>query len=244
MNKTAKMWNCIIADDEPLAREVVRRCVAQVPYLKLVGECGNAIEVMESIQQLDVDIIFLDIHMPGIKGTDLLKILKNPPNVIVTTAFQEYALEGYELNIVDYLLKPIKFDRFLKAVLKVIKLDDDNALVPTIFIEKPEIQKDAYLYFRTDRKTVKVILNDIIYIEGMGNYVKIFTENGIVITKNSMKTIETMLPENLFIRTHRSFIVSKLKIKSFNNEIVEIGKTEIPIGKLYKINAIRMLSSL
>jgi len=244
MNKLAKIWNCIIADDEPLAREVVRRCIAQVPYLQLVGECSNAIEVMESIQQLHIDIIFLDIHMPGIKGTELLKILKNPPNVIVTTAFQEYALEGYELNIVDYLLKPIKFDRFFKAILKVIKQDDYDSFASMFHIEKPEIPKDAYLYFRTDRKTVKVILNDILYVEGMGNYVKIFTENRIIITKNSMKTVETMLPENLFIRTHRSFIVSKLKIKSFNSEIVHIGNTEIPIGKLYRINAIKMLSSL
>jgi len=238
MNTVAKKWNCLIVDDEPLAREVVRRHIEQVPVLKLVGECNNSVEVLEALRQLDIDIIFLDIQLPGMKGNELLKNLKEPPNIIVTTAFPEYALEGYELDIVDYLLKPIKFERFLKAVLKVIEHDNDKppAPGPIILIEKPEVPKDDYLYFRTDRKTVKVFLNDILYIEGLGNYIKIYTSNGVVITNNSMKTIEAMLPENLFIRVHRSFIISKTKISSYNNDKIEIGKVEIPVGKLYKNN--------
>jgi len=173
---------------------------------------------------------------------DLIRILKNPPYIIITTAFQEYSLEGYELDVVDYLLKPIKFERFLKAVTKVFRLGGDNALSSITSNEKTEPQEEAYLYFRTDRKTVKVMLNDILYVEGMGNYVKIFTESGTIITKNSMTTVETMLPENLFMRIHRSFIASKSKIKSFSGEVVSIGKIEIPIGKLYKNSVIKLLS--
>src|SRR5258706_4224742 len=243
MSKSPKIWKCIIADDEPLAREVISKYVTQIPSLQLVGECSNAIQVIEALQQTEVDIIFLDIQMPEISGTDLIRILKSPPAIIITTAFQEYSLEGYELDVVDYLLKPIKFERFVKAVTKVFRRNDDSTPSSVMSNEKPETQKDSYLYFRTERKTVKVMLTDILYVEGMGNYVKIFTANGTVITKNSMTTIETMLPESAFIRTHRSFIVSKSRIASFNNEVVTIGKTEIPIGKLFKNSVIKMLST-
>lgn len=242
MSKSPKIWNCIIADDEPLAREVISKYIARIPSLHVVGECSNAIQVIESIQQHEVDLIFLDIQMPEISGTDLIKILKNPPHIIITTAFQEYSLEGYELDVVDYLLKPIKFERFLKAVTKVFRLSGESSSFSSASNEKPEIQEDAYLYFRTDRKTVKVMLNDILYVEGMGNYVKVFTEGGMIITKNSMTTVETMFPEALFIRVHRSFIVSKTKIKSFRGEVIAVGKIEIPIGKLYKNNVLKLLS--
>ena len=242
MNKSNKIWKCIIADDEPLAREVIGKYVARIPSLQLVGECSNAIQVIEVIQKQEVDLIFLDIQMPEIAGMDLIRILKNPPYIIITTAFQEYSLEGYELDVVDYLLKPIKFERFLKAVTKVFRLSGDSSLTAATSNEKLEPKEEPYLYFRTDRKTVKVMLNEIQYVEGMGNYVKIFTESGTVITKNSMTTVETMLPENLFLRVHRSFIVSKSKIKSFSGEVVAIGKIEIPIGKLYKNSVIKWLS--
>ena len=243
MNQSSKILKCLIADDEPLAREVISRYIAQIPSLNLVGECSNAIQVMESMKQNEIDLIFLDIHMPGILGTDLIKILRNPPQIIITTAFQEYALQGYELDIVDYLLKPIKFERFLKAITKVFRQSGDVLTASVSTDEKKENPKESYLYFRTERKTVKVMQNDILYVEGMGNYVKIFTENGIVITKNSMTAVEAMLPEDSFIRTHRSFIVSKSKIKSFSNEVVGIGKIEIPIGKLFRNNVIKLLSA-
>lgn len=242
MIKSAKIMKCLIADDEPLAREVIRRYIAQIPSLSLAGECSNAIQAMEIITQNEIDIIFLDIHMPGILGTDLIKILKHPPQIIITTAFQEYALQGYELDIVDYLLKPITFERFLKSITKACRQNGDGVYTNYGPDEKKEKPKEAYLYFRTERKTVKVMQDDILYVEGMGNYVKIFTDNGIVITKNSMTAVEAMLPDDSFIRTHRSFIVSKSKIKSFNNEVVEIGKVQIPIGKLFKNNVIKLLS--
>ncbi len=243
MDKPAKLWKCLVADDEPLAREVISKYITRMPSLQLVAECSNAIEVIEAIQEHEVDLIFLDIQMPEISGLDLIKILKNPPSIIITTAFQEYSLEGYELDVVDYLLKPVKFERFVKAITKVFRRSGDNTPSPVAPEDRAETQKESYLYFRTERKTVKVILNDILYVEGMGNYVKIFTGNGMIITKNSMTTIETMLPEGLFIRTHRSFIVSKSKIGSFSNEVVTIGKTEIPIGKLYKNGVIKLLAA-
>jgi DNA-binding LytR/AlgR family response regulator len=242
MNNPDKIWKCLIADDEPLAREIISRYIAQIPSLKLVGECSNAIQVIEAVKQNEIDLIFLDIHMPGILGTELIKILKNPPQIIITTAFQEYALQGYELDIADYLLKPIKFERFLKAITKVFR-QNEGLTTPANTNEKKEGAKESYLYFRTERKTVKVMQHDILYVEGMGNYVKIFTEQGIVITKNSMTAVEAMLPEDSFIRIHRSFIVSRSKIKSFNSEVVEIGKIEIPIGKLFKNNVIKLLSA-
>jgi two-component system, LytTR family, response regulator len=217
--------------------------ITQIPSLQLVGECSSAIQVIELVQQQEVDLIFLDIQMPELSGTDLIRILKNPPFIIITTAFQEYSLEGYELDVVDYLLKPVKFERFLKAVTKVFRLGGDNTSASVASNEKTEAQEDAYLYFRTDRKTVKVMLNDILYVEGMGNYVKIFTESGMIITKNSMTTVETMLPEGLFMRIHRSFIVSKTKIKSYSGEVIAVGKIEIPIGKLYKNSVIKLLST-
>src|SRR5258708_19163651 len=162
------------------------------------------------------------MQMREVRVAELSRMLKSPTAIIITTAFQEYSLEGYELDVVDYLLKPIQFERFVKAVTKVFRKGGENTPSAVAPNESKEAQKESYLYFRTERKTVKVMLNDILYIEGMGNYVKIFTGNGMIITKNSMTTIETMLPEGLFIRTHRSFIVSKSKIGSFSNEVVTI----------------------
>ncbi|MBL0740604.1 LytR/AlgR family response regulator transcription factor [Chryseolinea lacunae] len=243
MKSASKICRCIVVDDEPLAREVLVRYVERIPSLQLVGQCSNAIEAIEILKQNSVDIIFLDIQMPEILGIDLIKILKNPPSVIITSAFQEYAIEGYELDVVDYLLKPIKFERFLKSITKVYRRHDKEPDNSDVDEESAEPQKERYLFFRTDRRTVKVMQNDILYVEGMGNYVKVFTEGGVIITKSSMTTLETMLPEDGFIRTHRSFIVSKAKINSFNNEVVEIGKHQIPIGKLFKNNVLRALGS-
>src|SRR5882672_8918734 len=164
MSKPIRIWKCLIVDDEPLAREVISKYIKQVPSLQIAGECSNAIEVIEALRHQEVDLLFLDIQMPEISGLELAKILKNPPAIIITTAFQEYSLEGYELDVVDYLLKPIKFERFLKAVTKVFRRAGDDSATTVPPKEKSETQKESYLYFRTDRKTVKVILNDILYV--------------------------------------------------------------------------------
>jgi len=243
MDKTAKRLNCVVVDDEPLAREVILRFIQRVPLLNFLGECSNAIQAMTMLQQNEVHLLFVDIQMPEILGTEFIKILRNPPKVIITTAYPQYALEGYELDVTDYLLKPIKFDRFLKAINKVFNQAGISPQADAAVNEKPETKKDAYLYFRTDRKTVKVMINDIIYIEGMKNYIKIITEKGVVITKNSMAAAEAMLPADDFIRVHRSYIVLKSKIRSFTGESIEIGNTEIPIGKLFKNEVMKLLQA-
>jgi len=236
----AKTIQCLIVDDEPPAREVIKRYIAEMPMLHLAGECANAVQAMSFLQQHTVDLLFLDIHMPQLKGNELLKILKNPPKVIFTTAHAGYALEGYELDVMDYLLKPIPFDRFCKAVQKALQTHTSFTISkpapPVAATEQP-----AFVYFRVDRKMVKVMLQDILYIESMKDYAKVVTAGGTLVTKQSMQALEAMLPEKYFIRTHRSFIVSLPNIKSFTHEIIEIDKAEIPIGKLFRNGVLKML---
>ena len=229
---------CLIIDDEPPAREIIRRYIEQVPTLQLAGECANAMQAFALLQQQPVDLMFLDIRMPQLNGNDFLKTLKNPPKVILTTAYPEYALEGYELDVVDYLMKPIPFDRFLKAVNKVYQQSPVKSESITIAEEK---KSESFVYFRADRKMVKVMLQDIFYIESMKDYVKVFTVNGMIITKQSISSVEAMLPEKKFIRSHRSYIVSARHIKSFTSELIEIHNTEIPIGKLFRNEVMKTL---
>jgi len=232
----SKLLRCLVVDDEPQAREVIKRYIQQVPLLELAGECANALEVLEVLPQQPIDLLFLDINMPQLKGIDLAKILKTPPRIVFTTAHKEYALEGYELDVIDYLLKPISFERFLKAVQKVIHLDkvQPEQRVPDV-VAKP------FVYFRAERKMVKVNLDDILYIESMKDYIKVVTTTGVLITKQSLSSVEALLPENQFIRTHRSFLVSMARIKSYTAELLDIEGQEIPIGKLYRQGVLRVL---
>lgn len=223
---------CIIVDDEPMARDVIRRYIEQTPNLKLVHEFGNAIDAMVFLQEHNVDMIFLDIKMPQLSGTEFVRSLRNVPKVIFTTAFKEFAHEGFELDVVDYLLKPIRFERFLRAVNKAFPQKQEvevNGSVP-----EPNKQVDSFIYLRVDRKMVKILLDDIIYIESDRDYVKVFTEQGFVITRQTIASVESMLSESQFVRIHRSYIISIKKLKSFTAETVEIGRKELPIGKLYR----------
>ena len=229
---------CLVVDDEPPAREIIRRYIEQVPSLVLTGECANAIEAFTLLQQQAVDLVFLDIRMPQLNGNDFLKTLKNPPKVIFTTAYTEYAVQGYELDAVDYLLKPIPFDRFLKAVNKAYQLTGARH---ETHAAPEETRNDSFVYFRADRKMVKVVLDDILYIESMKDYIKIITKTGMIITKQSISSVEAMLPGKKFIRTHRSFIVSLDKIKSFTSELIDIAATEVPVGKLYRNAVMKVL---
>lgn len=234
----SKPIRCLIIDDEPPAREILRRYIEQVPTLQLAGECGNAIEAFGVLQQHSVDLMFLDVRMPQLNGNDFLKTLKHPPKVIFTTAFPEYALEGYELDVIDYLLKPVPFDRFLKAVNKIFQFSDvkfESQLVT-------EMNSESFVYFRADRKMVKVMLRDILHIESMKDYVKIITSTGTIITKQSISAVEAMLPDNEFIRVHRSYIVSLRHINTFTTELIEVEKMEIPIGKLYRQGVMKTLA--
>ena len=240
MREEAKI-RCLIVDDEPPGRDILRKYIEQLPMLELAGECGNAIEAIRLLQKENIGLLFLDIRMPQLNGTELLKVVKNPPPVIFTTAHPEYALEGYDLDVLDYLLKPIRFDRFVKAVNKVMQLNGHRAIESHEPAE--EEKKESFVYFRSERKMVKVMLDDILYIESMKDYVKVFTTHGMLMTKQSITSVEAMLPESYFVRVHRSYIVSIKKIKSFTNDLIGIEKTEIPIGKLFKTHVMKVLAS-
>jgi two-component system, LytTR family, response regulator len=216
---------CIIIEDEPLARQILEGYISRVPSLELEASYEDAIAAMEHLREHDVDLIFLDIHLPEIKGISFLKTLSDPPAVIITTAYHEYALEGYELNVVDYLLKPFEFDRFLAAVNKVKK--------PTSVPSFTETNKD-YLFVNIQLKKVKIYFSKILYIESQKEYVRIVTEDNSYLTKMSTHEIEALLPDFLFKRIHRSFIIAIHKVRSFNSEMVEINGNNIPVGRGYK----------
>lgn len=225
---------CLIVDDEPMARDVIRRYIEKVPALHLAGECGNAIDAMMFLHNETVDLIFLDIRMPHLTGTDFVKSLRNIPKVIFTTAYKEYALEGFELNVVDYLLKPIRFDRFLRAVSKAFPQKNEELAHNNSAASAQEKKVNSgFIYLKADRKMIKVMLDDILYIESARDYLKVITQTNTIITRQTISSIEAMLSDNEFIRIHRSYIVSIAKITSFTHETVEIGTKELPIGKFY-----------
>jgi len=236
-----KKIKCLAVDDEPPALEVLEKYISSVQSLELVGTCNDAVEALNFIRQHNVDLIFLDIQMPQILGTDFLRTLKKPPKVIFTTAFRKFAIEGFELDAVDYLLKPISFERFLKAVNKVM----DVSFNGTLSLEK-EVQgksmSDQYIHFRSDRKMIKVALNDILYIESLKDYIKVISTSGTVITKQSISSVEDELPKDMFIRIHRSFIVALNKVESYSNELVWVGKTELPISRMYRHEVEKVLN--
>ncbi|MGV3597264.1 MAG: LytR/AlgR family response regulator transcription factor [Bacteroidota bacterium] len=218
--------SCLIVDDEPLAQDILDSYVKKTPQLNLVGICSNAIEALEKMKHNQVDLIFLDIQMPEITGIDFLRSLKDPPMVIFTTAYQNYAVEGFELNAIDYLLKPFSQERFLKAVRKAEEL----------FVLKNEHsqREDDYIFIKSDQKLQKVSYNDILFVEALADYVKIHTPEKRYITLQTMKNMEEKLPERYFKRVHRSFIVALDKIITIVGGNVEINGQKIPIGKNYK----------
>ena len=231
---------CIVVDDEPMARDVIRRYIQKIPTLKMLGEFGNAIEATIFLQEQPVDMIFLDIKMPQLSGTEFVRSLRNVPKIIFTTAHKEYAHEGFELDVTDYLLKPIRFDRFLKAVNKAFPLKQQEIETHGTIANEEAKPATSFIYLRVDRKMMKVLLDDILYIESDKDYVKVFTEKGFIITRQTIASVEAMLSESQFIRIHRSYIVSLNKLKSFTAETVEIVNKELPIGKLYRNNFLKL----
>ena len=231
LNKTS--IQCLIVDDEPMARDVIRRYVEKVPTLQLSGECGNAIDALLFLQNNPVDLIFLDIRMPQLSGTDFAKVLGHKQKVIFTTAFKEYAADGFELDAVDYLLKPISFDRFLRAITKAYSNKTFDAPTVQLPLVQEKKNNSGFIYLKSDRKMIKIMLDDIVYLESARDYLKVFTHNSSILTRQTISSIEAMLSESEFVRIHRSFIVSLKKIKSFTHETVEIGNKELPIGKFY-----------
>ena len=219
---------CIIIEDEPLAVKVLSDYIAEVPFLKLEKSFKDAILATEWLRTNNIDLMFLDIHLPKLKGMAFLKTLTHPPAVIITTAYHQYAVEGYDLNVTDYLLKPFEFERFLIAVNKVKTTQAEK--------EKPNelAETKDYLFLNVQKKKVKILFSDIIYIESQREYIKIITTKKEFISKMSTHEIESILPAGLFKRIHRSFIVSTKRIESYTAEMVEVNGVSIPIGRGYR----------
>lgn len=224
-------FNCIIVEDEPLATEVLQDYIAQVPFLELKESFSDALFATDYLQHQSVDLIFLDIHLPKLKGLDFISTLQHPPQIILTTAYHEYAIKGFELNVLDYLLKPIEFNRFLKAVNKLNHTDNLNMNT----IERKS------MFFNVNKKNVKIFLDEILYIESLKEYVRIVTPSKSIVTKFQLGQIETLLSNQDFIRIHRSYMISKHKIDAYTATDVEINGKHIPIGRGFKDDLLRML---
>lgn len=233
--------NIIIVDDEPLAREVLETYIQKLPGMNLLAKCENAIEAFESLNNHKIDLMFLDIQMPQITGIDFLKTLSNPPKVVFTTAYSNYALDGYELNVVDYLLKPIAFDRFVKAINKTLDLLKSSGQEEEKKQEEEEEQQE-FIFVKADKKLIKVNFDDIFYIEGLKDYVILHTPTGRIVTLQTMKMLESKLPSELFKRVHRSYIANLTKIDVLEGNMLEINGKTIPIGKNYRDNVLEVIN--
>lgn len=223
---------CLLIDDEPPALRVLQSHMAQIGGLEVVGTCHNAVEAMDVLHHRPVDVLFLDIKMPKILGTEFLRQLSHPPKVIFVTAYRDYAVEGYELDAIDYLVKPVSFERFFKAIDKL-----KRSFGQEVVSEKTEYKNnpDAFVYLKADKLMHKVVLNEILYIESWRDYVKLYFTNGKhLLVKQSISAIENLLSDHQFLRVHRSYIVSLNKITGYTHMALQLQSTEVPIGRLYK----------
>ncbi|MEL6864765.1 MAG: response regulator transcription factor, partial [Bacteroidota bacterium] len=239
---TKKTIRCLIVEDEPLAAEVLSDYVGQLPQLELAGICEDALYALDFLKRESVDLLFLDIHLPKLKGLDFLRSLENPPKVIMTTAYHEYAIDGFELNVIDYLLKPIEFARFLKAVNKA----SDHLVRPTPS-PKPKVGKNAarpFRFFSVNKKHIKIYLDEILYIESLKEYIRIHTPDNTIVTKCQIGEVQSLLHEVPLLRIHRSFIISKDKIEAYSPVSVDINGRQLPIGRSYKAQVMDVLNRL
>jgi DNA-binding LytR/AlgR family response regulator len=222
---------CVVVDDEPMAREIMETYITKTPNLEIIASCKNASEAILFAQENEVDVFFLDINMPEITGLSLAKIIHKKAQIIFTTAYREYAIDGFNLNVVDYLLKPISFDRFLQAVQKLSQL-------------KLTAQHTDFMFVRSDRKMVKIDFNSVLYIESLSDFVKIFTSEKTIVVRETITSLEAKLPSKKFIRIHRSFIISLQNITSYTNEFIEINKNALPISRSYKESVLQKLAEV
>lgn len=233
---------CLVIDDERLAREYLKNYISKIPQLELLGDYNSPLKAVEQIKKGEVDLLFMDIHMPDITGVEFLKSLTQKPDVIFTTAYQEYALEGFNLSAVDYLLKPFSFERFFQAVNKVIdKYERQSSIAPSV--ELPQHQTaytENYLTIRADRKYYKINFKDIKYIEGQKAYVTFHTEQKKITALVSLKELEDALPGDQFLRIHKSYIVAVSEIQSLEGNQVEVGEVKLPVGKNYKEDVLKL----
>ena len=225
--------NCVIVEDEPLARNLMIEYVKKVPSLNLIESFSNPLAAMETLRSASIDILFLDVQMPEITGISLLKILKKRPLVVLTTAYSQYALEGYELDVADYLLKPITFERFLKSVDKITQRLEAVAVIQPSPVEQSS-SSSPFIFVKDGTKLVKVKLDEILYIEGLKDYVTIHTTHQKIVTLQRLKTLEEQLPANKFIRIHNSFIVSLDAIDVIQKNEVQIKGATLPVGDTYR----------
>lgn len=224
----------MIVDDEPLAIDVISGYVSRVPQLELIVTCSDAMEALQALNQNSIDLIFLDIEMPELNGIDFLKSLSRPPKVILTTAYREYAIESYEVDVVDYLLKPISFNRFFKSISKFLKSNSPVLNIQQSNISaKPNSDHSGSIYVYSDKKNIKVFFNEILYVESIKDYVRIHCTEQNIVSKATITKYENLLPDE-FVRIHRSYIVNTQKITAFTHHDIEIGQKELPIGASYK----------
>ncbi|MFC4687395.1 LytR/AlgR family response regulator transcription factor [Epilithonimonas pallida] len=216
---------CIIIEDEPLAVNVMKDYIQQIPFLELIAVCNDAISAMQKLSEHQIDLMFLDLHLPKVKGLDFLAAIKNPPKVIITTAYHEFAVESYKYQVLDYLLKPIEFERFVTSVLKALPVDSKS--------DNQKTNEPEFLFFTVNKKRTKIQVSEILYIESQKENIKIVLREKTIITRHSISELEKTLPSD-FIRIHRSFIISKNKIDTFDSQSVEIQNKSIPIGRNYK----------
>ena len=237
---------CIIVDDEPLAREVIENYCARLDHLEVVASCTNALEAFGALQEhAPVDVLFLDIQMPKLTGIDFLKSLHHKPKVIVTTAYRDYALEGYDLDVADYLLKPIAFDRFLKAIGKVMPEPTSNA-GQVMELESAMLTTSSeapYMFLKADKKMVKLYLHEIGYIESLKDYVRVFTADRVVVSHQTLSYLEEKLPKEQFLRVHKSYLVNLSQVTAYSQSSLEILDQEVPIGRTHKAAVMEWLQT-
>jgi DNA-binding LytR/AlgR family response regulator len=233
-------YQCLVVDDEPIAQQILEKYITQIDSLHLVGKCNNAFEALNVLYETQIDILFLDINMPSLSGIQMLKTLQNPPKVILTTAFSEFGVESYEYSITDYLLKPISFDRFLKALNKI--LFHKYLAIPVETTFKDFNNNDTFIFFKADKKIHKFYFDDILFFMGYGNYVKIHTLNDKpLMVLDKLIELQDKLPQKQFIRVHKSFIVNVSKIHKIEGNKLTINDKTIPISSTFKQNLERLI---
>jgi DNA-binding LytR/AlgR family response regulator len=234
---------CLIIDDEPLAQRVVEKYAEEIPSLEIVKKCSNALDALEILEEQRIDLVFLDINMPKLSGLEFLRSLKHPPMVIITTAYAEFAIQGYELNVLDFLMKPFSMERFLKAVQKAEKLIRPQSHQAMKRAPSGEAE-DQFIFVKSSKKTYRISLNDILYIEALGDYVKIFTTDRMIVSYQSMKNLEAILSPKQFPRIHKSFIVSLARIDMIEGNQVRLKDRYIPIGTNFKAEFEKLIRTI
>jgi two-component system LytT family response regulator len=227
---------CLLVDDEPLALQLLQKHIAQLDFFEVAGTCSNAVKALELLNRYDIDLLFLDIRMPQISGVELLKTLRNPPRTILTTAYREYALDGYDLDVVDYLLKPVTFDRFFKAVEKYLRSSNQPS---------PELLSSSepqYIYLKSGYKYYKTDVKDIVYAESKKDYVHVYTKEKVIVSKYKLGDLEKELEGKGFLRIHRSYMVNLQHMTAFTANDIEIGSIELPVGDNYRLQVARLVS--